>query len=67
MDKILKPCPFCGGPGKLYHSRDSQSKDDLWWVDCYSDTDFCPVNPWTGFFGDKDEAIEAWNRRADNG
>lgn len=59
MDEIkLKPCPFCGTPGQV------QQAGKMWFVECADDTTSCPVNPWTGYFNDKYEAIEAWNRRA---
>lgn len=51
----LKPCPFCGGEAtvkrieSIYRYR----------VSC----DKCPVEVGRHWFGTKEEAIEAWNRR----
>lgn len=56
----LKPCPFCGGEAYIckenipYHPT-------LYAVDCGNDK--CLVDPSTEFYEDKEEAIEAWNRR----
>lgn len=62
MDEIkLKPCPFCGTSGQV------QQAGKMWFVECVNDTTLCPVNPWTGYFKNKYEAITVWNRRADNG
>ena len=59
----LKPCPFCGGrasvrriPGKIY---------DLYNVYCMNED--CFIEPSTHHYYCKEEAIEAWNRRADDG
>jgi len=61
MDEIkLKPCPFCGGTailrcGGVYYDVECESQND------------CLVRPITDGFSTAREAIEAWNRRADNG
>lgn len=57
----LLPCPFCGGEatnvpyknGKYYEVR-CENKD-------------CAVIVFTGVKDTEKEAIEAWNRRADDG
>lgn len=49
----LKPCPFCGGKAHIIHEG--------YWImyeDCQSES---------GYYETKEEAIEAWNRRDDNG
>lgn len=64
MDEIKlkpKPCPFCGTFGQV------QQAGKMWFVECANDTTSCPVNPWTGYFNNKYEAIKVWNRRTDNG
>lgn len=52
----LKPCPFCGGK-ELNFGRFGLS------ISCeYCGIFFTPVG-----HGGKEEVIEAWNRRVDNG
>ena len=56
----LKPCPFCGGRAHIDHYM--QPKEE-WRIRCMD----CPTK-----FGrcaglDKKEAIEAWNRKAEDG
>lgn len=54
----LKPCPFCKEIPKLESGYVNIEK--LWWVepcDCIT-MDFC--------YPTKEEAIEAWNRRAND-
>lgn len=58
----LKPCPFCGGKARLIYAYQASA------VKCQK----CKV--WGKFFHDhyeqgdsKADAIEFWNRRADNG
>lgn len=51
----LKPCPFCGGEAKIF----KMASDQLKMVVC-SD---CMAQ--SGLFLTDNEAIEAWNRRAD--
>ena len=50
----LKPCPFCGGEATIMG-------DDYFWASCK----YCCAE--TLGSEDVQEAIEAWNRRADNG
>jgi len=56
----LKPCPFCGAEGKLkrhiYHEL-----DDTFGVICSA----CEAQT-SQFFIERDDAIEAWNRRSGN-
>ena len=57
----LKKCPFCGGEALMQHKRvNGDPRFTHSWVVCtvcYSQT--------TQFLSEK-QAIEAWNRRADN-
>ena len=55
----LKPCPFCGGGAKLI------SRSGLYYVVCYIKT--CHIVPRTNWYKEKNEAIKAWNRRAEDG
>lgn len=57
MDE-LKPCPFCGSPAEL------TGECDMVWVRCSNEDCWCQM---VTRFDEPDEAIEAWNRRADNG
>lgn len=57
----LKPCPFCGGEAEVkryYHPFSRRSRVT---VKCM----ICRCN--SGEWGRVDKAIEAWNRRVDNG
>lgn len=53
----LKPCPFCGG------TATAQKNSNTWWrIKC----DNCPCEVGRYWYHKKADAIEAWNRRADN-
>lgn len=59
MDK-LKPCPFCGGKatiGKIEYNA-------TYYVRC-SNTKICFVNSYTRAFDEIEDAINAWNKRAE--
>ena len=62
-DVPLKPCPFCGGEAALKAVRHVPSG--------YEYTPTCTVKSCAGRIAKKwlrkQDAIEAWNRRADNG
>ena len=53
----LKPCPFCGS----IDVEEKQYGDNEFWVSCAD----CGAR--ISEYEDYDEAIEAWNRRADDG
>lgn len=54
----LKPCPFCGGEVKICFDF----RYEVYEVNC------CRCNgTYTHWHGVVDEAIEAWNRRANDG
>ena len=55
MPNELKPCPFCGGEAKV------NEFNDVFFVACV----VCQSE--TIWFETPEEAIEAWNRRVDNG
>ncbi len=55
----LKPCPFCGYKGIM------QRNGHCFRVYCPNKD--CPIEPKTHWFLNHLLAIEAWNRRADNG
>lgn len=53
----LKPCPFCGEIPSLVKWGNE------WDVECLSVV--CAIVPETGLYLTQEEAIEAWNRRAE--
>lgn len=57
----LEPCkcPFCGEIPNV----DKHSVKEYFMVSCWNPS--CPCMPETNWFDMKEEAIEAWNRRAD--
>lgn len=64
----LKPCPFCGSPGMVIHN--SVAKRLRWYGTCWhwnntEGEDACPSCPSTGEFVKKEDAVKAWNIRAD--
>ena len=68
MTEELKPCPFCGGPAELKDARkflvvSRQSYITPYSVSCENKQ--CGVKPHTPFVDSEQEAITAWNRRAD--
>ena len=59
MEK-LKPCPFCGSQQiEVRHVK------DRWSVGCATTDCLCQWWYVGRQFNDRDRAIEAWNRRAD--
>jgi Lar family restriction alleviation protein len=62
----LKPCPFCGGGAVL--RRGNKDKHGYFVVchTCGAKTAFFS-DKYTSHVENKTQAIEAWNRRADNG
>lgn len=71
MDEKLKPCPFCGGEAILI----TRTGDMLIHrVECTVCLAQMGESHWAMssekgnlFFGREEDAIKAWNRRADNG
>lgn len=67
MDE-LKPCPFCGRkPSKVREHYIAGLGVIYYTVECKQKGSKCFVNPKTTYLKSEKEAIEAWNRRADNG
>ena len=60
----LKPCPFCGETPKDETYIDSFGRVK-YGIECRNDS--CEIQPLTAWFAEKKEAIEAWNRRHDDG
>ena len=70
----LKPCPFCGGEAKLADNEFGEpvfdnnlaqvdfmySAPDAFWVECKD------CFAMSGSYNTEEEAIEAWNRRAED-
>lgn len=56
----LRPCPFCGAPGKLFDHQMDQ-KTTLWWVQC--NNSHCIAR--RQVMDDREAAIAAWNERKD--
>lgn len=71
MSDELKPCPFCGGEGKAYQHGDVgfvvQCRRCGIWNAGYSPAWSHVTEDEFHGFATKDDAIAAWNRRADNG
>ena len=59
-DTRLKPCPFCGGEGKV-HEHPFMSIPNSYGVKCA----VCKCQT-SQFFNSELEAIEAWNRRVNH-
>lgn len=54
----LKPCPFCGGEAKMHPT--SSAAHGVYWARCIE----CGVETRASYI--LDDAVKAWNRRADN-
>lgn len=73
-NRELKPCPFCGGHNLEIISCDEDAccdfhcdgcDDKRYTVCCSATQGGCGCA--SGYKDTKEEAIEAWNRRAENG
>ena len=58
----LKPCPFCGKIPMLERFIDRFQRDKY---DIECRCPYCEVQPMTPWYEEKNDAIEAWNRRAE--
>lgn len=67
MTSELKPCPFCGGEAKLWSHHYAEEDLTLWQVRCNRDflRKKCYMNDSFVTFDTEEEAIEAWNTRAE--
>jgi len=61
MNEKLKPCPFCGGIGKLNDKRE-RIASYVKCMTCGAETGLVKVS---AEYSSDDKAIEAWNRRSD--
>lgn len=59
----LKPCPFCGGIPQITINKMNSKPSFMYGVLCVGDERHSVS---VGYFEIVDEAITAWNRRADN-
>lgn len=59
----LKPCPFCGGEGHIIKTDFGNGYQKYYHGVCLD----CGMETKNYVHITKEEAIEAWNRRADNG
>ena len=59
----IKKCPFCGGEATFNRGKSWYS--GLCWISCENED--CKIKPETTQYYYKKEAIEAWNRRVDDG
>ena len=54
----LKPCPFCGGEASI------RKIDNVWYV---VGCDDCSCDVGRHWFYTREEVVEAWNRREEDG
>ena len=59
MNDLLKSCPFCGAEGDINYNYDKKFAP-------YCINDDCFLNELNHGFETEQEAIEAWNRRAND-
>ena len=60
MKAYCKTCPFCGAPPILFQAHLTHNIS----VQCMNEA--CGVKPYTRYCETADDAIRAWNTRADN-
>ena len=66
MQNELKPCPFCGGEAEVVPHKVFSKALEAWKVDCYRvECKNCHASSYQ-FWGTEEQAVNAWNRRADN-
>ena len=62
----LKPCPFCGRKMKLMTVKIDDIEHQLFGHDDPAQ-EICPIMRGITWVGTEREAVDVWNRRADNG
>jgi Lar family restriction alleviation protein len=63
----LKPCPFCGGEAELHHKIEPLCIDAYSYVYCTKCGVTTEAFPKSFDHSSDEKAIEAWNRRAEDG
>jgi hypothetical protein len=67
MMGVLKPCPFCGGTAEVVKDkrwpRSLDHSIDAWHIEC-KNVDCVIYRTDNNYYRRRNEAIEAWNRRA---
>lgn len=69
MPNELKPCPFCGGAARLYHTEHTNLNNRKHYFNCEKCGTYFLFYTNTKYISQEQteqEAIEAWNRRIDN-
>lgn len=61
----IKGCPFCGKKAKVRRMKIKDHKT-VWMIGCACEEVYCEPHPSTGWNKSKADAIEAWNRRAND-
>ena len=62
-EEKLLPCPFCGGEVQLF--KDDWNKYGAYCVECEATVGVHLDKGWRAILANKEEAIAAWNRRAE--
>lgn len=68
MDELeLKPCPFCGEsePVRMMVRAGKDGWRNRYFILCEYDNGGCGAS--SGWYHSKEEALESWNRRAEDG
>lgn len=68
MAPDLKPCPFCGMAAiTSAERRHANTKDMFYFAGCGTYNCIASLHSMNRYYFTEKEAIEAWNRRAENG
>ena len=65
----LKPCPFCGGKIRLFHTEHFDTRRrrfDYNCLKCNAYISLMAISRYKSAKANAAEAVEIWNRRADN-